>query len=122
MIRFEAVPTRGLALALVIGAAGGWLFAEIRMPLAWMMGAMCLTTVAALAGAPLAMPPALRSLMIAVVGTMLGSAFTPNEYSKYSWLLPGLAVAVARLTRASPSAPLAYAPSQPVAVLRSGAD
>jgi hypothetical protein len=82
----------GLALALVIGAAGGWLFATLRMPLPWMMGAMCATTVAALAGAPLAMPPALRSLMIAVVGTMLGSAFTPEVVAGVARWAPSLAV------------------------------
>jgi hypothetical protein len=53
---------------------------------------------------------------------LLGCAFTPNEYSKYSWLLPGLAVAAARLARALPAAAPAYAPSHPVAMVRSGAD
>ena len=83
---------RGLALALVLGAAGGWLFAEMRMPLPWMIGAMCVTTVAALAGAPLAMPSVLRSLMIAVVGTMLGSAFTPELMGGIVLWAPTLAV------------------------------
>ena len=83
---------RGLALALLIGASGGWLFAEWRMPLPWMIGAMCATTVAALAGAPLAMPPALRWLMIAVVGTMLGSAFTPEVVAGVARWAPSLAI------------------------------
>ena len=91
MIGIRAVPARGLALALAIGAAGGWLFAEIRMPLPWMMGAMCLTTFAALAGAPLAMPSGLRALMIAVVGTMLGSAFTPKVVAGIALWAPSLA-------------------------------
>ena len=82
---------QGLALALLIGAGGGWLFAELRLPLPWMMGAMCATTVAALAGTPLAMPPALRSLMIAVVGTMLGSAFTPEVAAGIARWAPSLA-------------------------------
>jgi hypothetical protein len=90
VIGFGAARARGLALAFLVGAAGGWLFAEIRMPLPWMMGAMCATTVAALAGAPLAMPPALRSLMIAVVGTMLGSAFTPEVVAGVARWTPSL--------------------------------
>ena len=81
---------RGLALALVLGAAGGWLFAELKMPLPWMIGAMCATTLAALAGAPLAMPSVLRSLMIAVVGTMLGSAFTPELMGGIALWAPSL--------------------------------
>ncbi len=83
---------KGLALALAIGAAGGWLFAEIRMPLPWMIGAMCATTLAAFARAPLAMPGGLRSLMIAVVGTMLGSAFTPEVLAGIVRWAPSLAI------------------------------
>ena len=81
-----------LALALAVGSCGGWLFAEIRMPLPWMIGAMCATTVAALAGAPLAVPAGLRASMIAVVGTMLGSAFTPEVMAGVALWAPSLAV------------------------------
>lgn len=69
---------RGIALALAVGAVGGAAFYFLRLPLAWMLGAMCFTTAAALAGAPLAMPRPLRSAMIAVLGTLLGSSFTPE--------------------------------------------
>ena len=68
----------GFSLALAVGAAGGWVSAKLNIPLPWMIGAMCATTVAALAGAPLRIPAKLRSLMIAVLGTMLGSTFTPE--------------------------------------------
>jgi uncharacterized protein len=47
----------GLALTLALGAVGGYAATMLRMPLAWMMGAMILTTVAAIAGAPLRMAP-----------------------------------------------------------------
>ena len=87
---FAGARGRGLALALGLGAAGGWLFAEIRMPLPWMIGAMCATTIAALGHAPLAMPSSLRSLMIAVVGTMLGSAFTPEVMAGVALWAPSL--------------------------------
>ena len=42
---------RRLVEALTIGAIGGGLFAWLQMPLAWMMGAMVLTTVASLGAA-----------------------------------------------------------------------
>ena len=41
-----------IALALTIGAIGGYIFLQLRLPLAWMMGAMVFTTAAAIAGVP----------------------------------------------------------------------
>lgn len=69
-------------LALGIGAAGGAVFAWFRMPLAWMMGAMCLTTASAIAGARVKVYPPLRALMVAVLGVMLGSAFRPEMFER----------------------------------------
>jgi membrane AbrB-like protein len=43
-----------------------------------MMGAMVATMVAAVGGAPVALPQGLRTVMVAVLGVMLGSAFTPS--------------------------------------------
>jgi len=80
----------GFASALAVGAAGGWLFVLMKMPLPWMTGAMCATTLAALAGAPLRIPSPLRSLMIAVLGTMLGSAFTPEVAAGFARWWPSL--------------------------------
>lgn len=65
-------------MALVIGSAGGWLANIAQIPLAWMIGAMTATTLAAVSGLPVAMPRLLRNCMIAVLGVMLGSAFTPE--------------------------------------------
>ena len=67
-----------LARALVIGAVGGGVFAWFNLPLAWMMGAMCLTTVSAVGGVDVKVPQGLRMVMIAVLGVMLGSAFHPD--------------------------------------------
>ena len=69
---------RALARALACGAVGGAVFAWFNLPLAWMIGAMCATTAAALAGVDVKMPQPLRQLMIAVLGVMLGSAFRPE--------------------------------------------
>ena len=66
------------ALALAIGSAGGALANWLQVPLAWMLGAMVTTTLAAAMGAPLAMPRPLRHVMVAVLGVMLGSGFTPE--------------------------------------------
>jgi uncharacterized protein len=65
-----------LLLALALGGLGGWAFYVIRMPLPWMLGAMSLTTVAALFGAPLAVPMRLRNGLVALLGVMIGSNFS----------------------------------------------
>ncbi len=66
-----------LAGALCLGGLGGALAAWAALPLAWMIGAMLATTAGAMAGLPLAVPPALRSLFVVVLGVMLGSSFSP---------------------------------------------
>lgn len=89
-----------LAFSLALGAVGGWVFAQLRMPLPWMIGAMCVTTAAALMRAPVRMPQPLRGTMIAVLGTMLGSAFKPEVLDhavKWSGSLIGLLVLIAAI-------------------------
>lgn len=82
---------------MAIGAAGGWVADGLRMPLAWMMGAMIATTVVAIAGARLAMPDGLRTTMSAVLGVMVGSAFTPAIFARAGEWVVSLAVSVAYL-------------------------
>src|SRR4051812_50162582 len=49
-------PYRRFIAALMLGAAGGWTFAYLRLPLPWMLGPMTVCTVAALFRAPIAAP------------------------------------------------------------------
>lgn len=77
--RMTAGKKRGsMVLALAIGAAGGLLFAWAKLPLPWMMGAMLATTIASVAGANIRIEYRLRMTMIAILGVMLGSAFSPE--------------------------------------------
>jgi membrane AbrB-like protein len=69
---------RTTLVALAIGTLGGWLAALAGLPLAWMIGAMTATTAAAAFGMPIAMPVGFRQLMVAVLGVMLGSSFSPE--------------------------------------------
>jgi membrane AbrB-like protein len=78
MPEFRAFDYGALGRALAIGAVGGAVFAWLDMPLAWMIGAMCATTAASVAGVDVKMLPGLRQFMIAVLGVMLGSAFHPE--------------------------------------------
>jgi len=82
-----------LALALGIGTAGGTLFFHLHLPLAFMIGAMVFVTAAALAGWRPAVPKPLRAVMVAILGIMLGSAFTPDllgRLGEWSVTLAGL--------------------------------
>ena len=77
----------GVVLALGVGAAGGAVFAWFDLPLAWMIGALVATTAASLGGLGVRIYPAMRAAMIAVLGVMLGSAFTPELLSHaLGWL------------------------------------
>lgn len=79
-----------LILTLALGALGGAVFAWFSLPLAWLLGALLLTTLASFARVPLHLPPPLRHTMIAVVGVMLGSAFTPERLVDAGRWLPSL--------------------------------
>ncbi len=65
------------ALALAIGGTGGWLATLANIPLPWMIGSMLAVTAGAMLGLPLALPNLLRSVMVVVLGIMLGSGFSP---------------------------------------------
>ncbi len=63
---------------LALGTAGGAACDAIDLPLAWMIGAMCACTIAAMAGAPLLMSQFVRAPMVSILGVMLGSSFSPQ--------------------------------------------
>jgi len=66
------------ALAIVVGTVGGAVFNYFNMPLPWMMGSMFASGMITLAGVQLKMDSRLRTLMILVIGVLLGSAFSPE--------------------------------------------
>lgn len=67
-----------MAGALLLGAAGGYVFKLIQAPLPFMLGSMTFCTIAALAKAPIASPIAIRPPMLAILGVMLGASFSPD--------------------------------------------
>lgn len=79
-------------LALGIGAAGGWVFALLTMPLPWMLGSMAFCTVAAVVRAPISPPARIRPYMIVVVGIMLGSGYSPAMLDRIGDWLASLAM------------------------------
>lgn len=68
---------RRIALGALLGAAGGVLFWLLRMPLPWMLGSMLFTMTASIFGAPILPPNRIRPALVAVIGVLLGSGFSP---------------------------------------------
>ena len=82
-----------LLLTIAIGALGGWLASLAQLPLAWMIGALVFTTVAAIAGAPLHSSQKLRQPLVAIIGVLLGAQFTPSMAARIpEWWATVLAV------------------------------
>ena len=79
-----------LGVALAIGTLGGGFFALLSVPLPWLLGALAATTTASLTGFTYSVPQGLRQSMIAVIGVMLGSTFTPERLSVDADWLPSL--------------------------------
>ncbi|MEM9971766.1 MAG: AbrB family transcriptional regulator, partial [Pseudomonadota bacterium] len=78
-----------IGLTLLLGLGGAVVAVAIGVPLPWMLGPMILVTLAALAGAPLQPPIALRKVMVPVIGVLLGSGFHPSLLEAPStWLVP----------------------------------
>ena len=88
-ISFQKATVR-LAAALSIGGAGGALFAYLQLPLAWLLGALAATTIASMAGLRMDVPDGLRRPMIALLGMMLGTTFTPERVDAALSCLPTL--------------------------------
>ena len=69
---------RKLLFGLALAIAAGWVFDWLTMPLPWILGPMTVTAAAAVLHAPVAAPTPIRPYVVAVIGVMLGSAFSPE--------------------------------------------
>ena len=76
-LRPEHFPYARFIAALILGFIGGAIFNALTLPLPWMLGPMTFCTIAAILRAPIAAPTVVRPPMSAVIGVMLGAAFTP---------------------------------------------
>lgn len=81
---FDATGRLGLgdlpafARTIAIGTAGGAIFNWLQMPLPWMLGAMLAAGTVTLSGVRTCVDGRVRTVMIVVLGVLLGSAFTPD--------------------------------------------
>lgn len=97
-MRPSRFPYAKFAAALLLGFIGGAIFNALELPLPWMLGPMTVCTIAAIMRAPIAAPAVVRPPMSAVIGVMLGAAFTPAIFGSLLGWLPtiiGLAFFVA---------------------------
>lgn len=88
MPRFDRLPEMNTilrnALALAIGTVGGTAFYLLGAPLPWMLGALFATMLAAVANVPIRAPARARPVVVAVIGVLLGSRFTPDVLDQAS--------------------------------------
>ncbi|WP_028878307.1 AbrB family transcriptional regulator [Terasakiella pusilla] len=81
-------------LSILIGAVGGYIFYILHFPLPWLLGALCSTLVASMAGAPIDVSNGIRNLVIVIIGLVLGSTFTPDILKHIPDWIPTLSAAV----------------------------
>jgi membrane AbrB-like protein len=67
-------------------------FHALSLPLPWMLGALFVTMTASVAGLPVAGPARLRSAIVAIIGVLLGSRFTPDLIGQLGGMLLTLAI------------------------------
>ena len=86
-----------IAAGLALGTLGGGLFYALSLPLPWMLGALFATMVASVAGAPVQGPARLRPVIVAIIGVLLGSRFTPAVFEQAGEALITLSILTAYL-------------------------
>lgn len=86
-----------IAAGLALGTLGGALFYALSLPLPWMLGALFATMAFSIAGAPVQAPVRLRPVIVAIIGVLLGSRFTPAIIDQAGEALITLSILLAYL-------------------------
>ncbi|MFC1664023.1 AbrB family transcriptional regulator [Pseudomonadota bacterium] len=85
---YKVHPTVRVFYTLIIAAIGGYIGDHLRIPLGWLLGAMVAVILSNIASIDLSVPKPIRTIALAVLGLMLGSAFTPETLARVNqWLL-----------------------------------
>ena len=80
-------------LTIALSAAGGGLATLLDLPAGWIMGGALAVSVAAMAGAPVALPKRLRDVVFVLIGMSMGASVAPDSLS----LLPSWPASLAGL-------------------------
>ncbi|MCP8884857.1 AbrB family transcriptional regulator [Devosia sp. XJ19-1] len=84
-----------VVLTLAISAAGGGIAMLMGLPAGWLMGGALAVTVAAMMGAPVAMPDGLRNVVFVLIGMSMGASVAPDSLTLLSsWPISLAALAV----------------------------
>ena len=94
--------------ALAVGAVGGAIAAALNLPLAWMMGAMIASAVAAAAGMPGRIPQNMRRIVLAVAGVYIGAGVTPDLLERLGKLPISLGLLTVYVTLATAGAAFVF--------------
>ncbi len=100
-MKLSHYPFTHIGKTLFLGTVGGGVCFYLNLPLAWMLGAMIVTTVASLSGVQLDMPPRLRGAFVTILGVYLGSAFNSEileQISRWPLSLSALVLYVGAIT------------------------
>ena len=81
-----------IAAGLALGTLGGFVFHALALPLPWMLGALFFTMTGAVAGLPVVGPTRLRPAVVAIIGVLLGSRFTPEVMGQVGHMALTLAI------------------------------
>jgi membrane AbrB-like protein len=90
-------PLARTAAGLGLGGLGGALFHLLSLPLPWMLGALSVTMAASVAAWPIQGPTRLRPVIVAIIGVLLGSRFTPDVVDQAGAALVSLSILLAYL-------------------------
>ncbi|MFK8252390.1 AbrB family transcriptional regulator [Ancylobacter terrae] len=97
LFSFDLKTLRRVVVTLLIGAAGGGIFALLGVPAGWLSGALTTTGIAALAGVSVGLTRPVREVTYVVLGTSLGAAVSPatlNSLSTWPVTMTVLALSV----------------------------
>lgn len=84
-------------LTFLVGACGGAVFFALHLPLPWLLGALLLTMITSLLGAPVEIKPKFRKALMVILGVMLGGTFTPEVLERVGEWTPTLIAAAGYL-------------------------
>ncbi len=93
-----AIATLKTLATILLGGAGGFAWYSLGLPLPWMLGSMIAVSLVAISGLKLGgqqvyVPMWLRTLVVPVIGVMLGTAFTPEIVAgMWHWWITVLAL------------------------------
>ena len=100
--------TAPILRALAVGGAGGAVAAALNLPLAWMMGAMIASAVAAALGMAGRIPQNMRRIVLAVAGVYIGAGVTPDLLERLGKLPISLGMLTVYVTLATAGAAFVF--------------